>query len=226
MSARLCGAGSVFLRSCSRFARIKGVAASPLSFIVSNKVSKHAVVRNTIKRRLREIIRKRTDAFRQDADYAFIAKAPSATASFDALKGDVESILARLPRPSGAPAYRRSNSPVSKKPLLITVPFGSCTHTGIVVFIPPVLSTAANHLKTAPFHCGGEVRAPRDAITHGTEAASTYRPIHPNLMLKPMILAAFSPFIAKILIVFLIRFLFFHDSRGLRIRPTIIHFIN
>ncbi|MEK7619063.1 MAG: ribonuclease P protein component [Patescibacteria group bacterium] len=94
--------------------------ASPpprFSFIVSNKVSKHAVVRNTIKRRLREIIRKRTDAFRQDADYAFIAKAPSATASFDALKGDVESILARLPRPSGAPAYRRSNSPVSKKPL-------------------------------------------------------------------------------------------------------------
>lgn len=50
--------------------------------MVSTKVSKNAVERNKIKRRLREIIRKETLFLKNGYDYVFIVKKPSVNTSF------------------------------------------------------------------------------------------------------------------------------------------------
>ncbi len=87
------------------------------TFIVSNKISKRAVVRNLIKRRLREIVRARKDFFRQDADYAFIAKPQSATASFAAFARDVDGVMLRMQPGTSVSNRGGGRASVPKKPL-------------------------------------------------------------------------------------------------------------
>lgn len=52
------------------------------AFIVSNKISKRATVRNTIKRRLREAVRTRIAAQAPNADIILIAKTPLVNTSY------------------------------------------------------------------------------------------------------------------------------------------------
>lgn len=52
-----------------------GRTATRVGFVVSTKVSKRSVVRNRIRRRLREIVRLRLEALPPGLDVAFIVKA-------------------------------------------------------------------------------------------------------------------------------------------------------
>ena len=74
---------------------------------VGISVGKHvgnAVVRNTIKRRVREAVRPRHAELQSGHDLVFIARAPSARAAWPVLRDAVEDLLRRarvLPRASG-----------------------------------------------------------------------------------------------------------------------------
>jgi len=49
-----------------------GLEISRFGFIVSQKISKKAVLRNKIKRRLRELIKKRIKKLKKGTDYVFV----------------------------------------------------------------------------------------------------------------------------------------------------------
>ena len=74
--AKLFAKGRPFhARGLTLKAAANGRVATRLGFVVSTKVSKRAVVRNSIRRRLREIVRLRLDSLRPGLDIAFIVKA-------------------------------------------------------------------------------------------------------------------------------------------------------
>lgn len=56
-----------------------------VAFVVSKKVDKRAVIRNRIKRRLREAWRERVPGLKRNIDIALVARAPSTGASFDSI---------------------------------------------------------------------------------------------------------------------------------------------
>jgi ribonuclease P protein component len=68
-----------------------------VGFAVSKKVG-NAVVRNTVKRRLREIVRRRSALF-VGVDVVVIAKPEAATASQRSLADDLMATLQRVPAP-------------------------------------------------------------------------------------------------------------------------------
>lgn len=67
-------------------------------FIVSNKISKRAVVRNRIKRRLREQMRRRQEYFAPGSDVIVIARPPLVNADSAAVGDALDSTLARMGR--------------------------------------------------------------------------------------------------------------------------------
>jgi ribonuclease P protein component len=74
--ARLFAKGRPFhARGLTLKAAPNGRAETRVGFVVSTKVSKRAVVRNRIRRRLREIVRLRLETLRPGFDVAFIVKA-------------------------------------------------------------------------------------------------------------------------------------------------------
>lgn len=68
---------------------------SRFGFVVSTKVSKKAVLRNKIKRRLREITRKEPLFLKNGYDYVFIVKQPSINAPFRQFKKAVLDALVK-----------------------------------------------------------------------------------------------------------------------------------
>jgi len=76
---------------------LKAVAAGPgvlrLGFAVGVKVAKRAVARNLIKRRLREIVRKRLPSMRTGCHLVFIAKPGAADLEFADLEKAVDILL-------------------------------------------------------------------------------------------------------------------------------------
>lgn len=69
------------------------VEKTKIGFVVSTKVAKKANVRNLIKRRLREIVRKRLADLQPGVDVAVIAKIESKDMTFAELKTSLEDIL-------------------------------------------------------------------------------------------------------------------------------------
>ncbi|MFN0072118.1 MAG: ribonuclease P protein component [Chloroflexota bacterium] len=65
-----------------------------LGFAVSKRVGS-AVVRNRVRRRIREIIRLRQHDLTPGFDLLFIARQPSATVTWVALRGAIEGLLRR-----------------------------------------------------------------------------------------------------------------------------------
>ncbi len=62
---------------------------SRFGFVVANTISKKATVRNTIKRRLRECVRKNLERFPQNADIVFIAKHKLVGLAYRSLEGEL-----------------------------------------------------------------------------------------------------------------------------------------
>jgi len=70
-----------------------GLKNSRFGFIVSLKVSKKAVVRNKVKRRLREAVRARIKNFKKGFDIALIALPDSSTKDFEEIDRVVERLF-------------------------------------------------------------------------------------------------------------------------------------
>ena len=79
------------------FFRLKRNNTSPkinrYAFVVSTKVDKRAVVRNTIKRRLKELVRKHAEIIPIGYDVVFIVRASAVHASFEELSRNIYGLL-------------------------------------------------------------------------------------------------------------------------------------
>ena len=101
--------------------------ATRLGISVGKRVGK-AVVRNGVKRRVREAVRYRLPELLPGHDLVFIARAPAADASWPALRDATEDLLRRarmLPRavpPPGGPGAVPTPPPVTIPP--VTLPHG------------------------------------------------------------------------------------------------------
>lgn len=69
---------------------------SRLGILVGTKISKKAVVRNRIKRQIREIVRQEIPLFKQSYDLAVISLPPSIENDFSFLKDDLRDIFRKL----------------------------------------------------------------------------------------------------------------------------------
>jgi len=69
---------------------------SRFGFIVSSKISKKAVVRNKIKRQLREIVRKNLANIKSGLDIIIIAKPEIINNNYQDIKSDVKNLLKSL----------------------------------------------------------------------------------------------------------------------------------
>ena len=85
--------------------RARGDAAPPRVGFTATKKLGNAVLRNRVKRRLREIARLRLEALaRPGHDYVLIGRAPTAERAFPDLAHDLNSALKRLHRSTHRPA--------------------------------------------------------------------------------------------------------------------------
>jgi len=85
---------------------------SRFGFIVANTISKKATVRNTIKRRLRECVRKNSTLFPPLTDMVFIAKRKLLDTTYKDIEAEVLTYPARMCAPRYTPQQR---VPVNKK---------------------------------------------------------------------------------------------------------------
>jgi len=83
--------------------------APRVGYSVSRKLGK-AVVRNRVKRRLREAVRKEAARLPQGTDLVFSARVRCVTASFDELCGAVQELLNRVNGQQEAPGAKPSAS--------------------------------------------------------------------------------------------------------------------
>jgi len=79
---------NIFLRYLSN-----GTDKTKVGFVVSKKVSKLAVRRNKIKRRMREIVRLRKKEIKEGLSIIFIALPPINNAGYEVIKKDIESLF-------------------------------------------------------------------------------------------------------------------------------------
>lgn len=73
-----------------------GLSYSRVGFVVSKKISKKAVVRNKVKRRLREISRGFMGNFKQGLDIIIFTKPEIAKSEFSQIKNDLETLLKKI----------------------------------------------------------------------------------------------------------------------------------
>lgn len=64
-------------------------------FVISTKVSKKAVERNLLKRRMREIVKSRVATGGDGRDFVFIARKSALSLTFPELKSEVMNLLSR-----------------------------------------------------------------------------------------------------------------------------------
>ena len=83
-------APELFIKVCPN-----NLAESRFGFVVGEKVSKEAVVRNRVKRRLRAIVRKHLADIRGGFDVVIVTRKPSAAAASKKLEQIVGSLLAQ-----------------------------------------------------------------------------------------------------------------------------------
>ena len=94
--ARLFAKGRAFQGRGVTVKAVRSRSEGPrIGFVVSTKVAKRAVVRNTIKRRMREIVRKRLAKLIGGVDIAFLARSESVTMSFQDLETSIEAVLTK-----------------------------------------------------------------------------------------------------------------------------------
>ncbi len=79
--------------TCGVKFRANGLDVSRFAVVVGSAVSKEAVMRNRVRRRLREIVRARLPRIKPGFDVALMARPPAARASFAALEAAVERSL-------------------------------------------------------------------------------------------------------------------------------------
>lgn len=72
------------------------LAKSRFGFVVSTKVSKKAVVRNRIKRRLREITRKQLPCISAGYDIVIIVKKSATELTFNKMKEVISGMIAKI----------------------------------------------------------------------------------------------------------------------------------
>jgi|SRR5687768_14466787 len=72
-----------------------GLEGTRVGFVVSTKVSKRAVLRNKIKRRMREIVRKREVKLLAGVDIVFLAKVEALTMPFADVERSIDDVLGR-----------------------------------------------------------------------------------------------------------------------------------
>ncbi len=95
-------------------ARPNGLAGlARLGFTVSRK-NGNAVIRNRIRRRLKAAAAGLSSDFAAGHDYVIVARVPSLTMPFEALKAEIAGALAGLQRPS----RREANKAASRRPPL------------------------------------------------------------------------------------------------------------
>lgn len=94
---------NVFKRSktsSGRFVFLKalenGLSVNRFGFIVSSKISKRAVIRNKIKRRLREIIHKNIIDMKKGFDVVILVRPNIVDCDFGEIKEDVEKLLKKI----------------------------------------------------------------------------------------------------------------------------------
>lgn len=99
----------------SAFVMQRNVKAEPsnshfgVGFTVTKKVG-NAVVRNRVRRRLREAIRLTDDRFFEDShDYVLVGRADALSIEFPALCADIETTLKKLARGEGRKARPRKS---------------------------------------------------------------------------------------------------------------------
>lgn len=79
---------SVFLRYLTN-----GTDKTKIGFVVSKKISKLAVIRNKIKRRMRDIVRLKKDTLKQGLSIIIISLPPIKTMAYREIKEDLENLL-------------------------------------------------------------------------------------------------------------------------------------
>lgn len=72
-----------------------GLETARFGFVVSTKVAKRAVVRNLIKRRMREIVRKRMPSVLDGIDVVFMARSESVNMTFADIERTIGELLAK-----------------------------------------------------------------------------------------------------------------------------------
>ncbi|MDD4531726.1 MAG: ribonuclease P protein component [Candidatus Pacebacteria bacterium] len=79
---------NIFLRYLAN-----GTDKTKVGFVVSKKVSKLAVKRNRIKRRMREIVRLKKKDIKEGLSVIFVALPSSGDAGYEEIKRDIESLF-------------------------------------------------------------------------------------------------------------------------------------
>lgn len=74
---------------------------SRFGFLVSQKVSKKAVIRNKVKRRLSEIVRQKLKEIKKPIDGVFIAKPGIEKEKFQKIKEEIEKIFQKIENDQG-----------------------------------------------------------------------------------------------------------------------------
>ncbi len=73
-----------------------GLAYTRVGFVVSKKVSKKAVVRNKIKRQLREIVRLKVKDFKKGFDIVVFVKPGNLVSDFKEIKSTTETLFKKM----------------------------------------------------------------------------------------------------------------------------------
>lgn len=88
---------SVFDSACGLKYRANGLPASRVAVVAGHTVSKNAVVRNRVRRRLREIMRARLPKIKPGFDIVLIVRVPAIRKTFAELEAVIDGVLRRSP---------------------------------------------------------------------------------------------------------------------------------
>lgn len=85
----------VFDSTCGIKYRVNGLPVARIAIVVGKTVSKNAVVRNRVRRRLREIMRARLPRIKPGFDLVLIARAAAIRKTFVELETTMDGVLRR-----------------------------------------------------------------------------------------------------------------------------------
>lgn len=92
-----------------------GSVPSKLGFVASGKLFKTAVERNSIRRRIREIVRTNLSLVPDGFDMTFVAKPEIRGSSHEDLKNSILHLIEKFPKEMDKPWIRRPKPPRSRK---------------------------------------------------------------------------------------------------------------
>lgn len=91
-----------------------GIYCTRIGMVVSKKISKKSVVRNQVKRRIRDIFRRNKEKFPKQHDIVFIPRTTVVDAAYEDLEKDVLSWSSCFDPASKTKTYRKTNRDVEK----------------------------------------------------------------------------------------------------------------